>query len=511
MSFCQKTLFQILLDQLNILGRNYIIAEDITKKPLSYGQLVTHSFVLGHRISKATRSGKHVGIMLPNMVKSITVFFSLQAYGRIPTMINFSVGSQAIISACKTAQLKTIYSSRKFVETANLINIVEVIKKEGINIVYLEDVVKSITIFDKLRGLIFSYSPRVFYKKTSNQKPDDTAVILFTSGSEGSPKGVALSHINIHANCTQLASCVEFKPVDVIFSVLPIFHSFGLTCGVLLPLFSGFKVFLYHSPLHYQEIPELICKSNATILFGTDTLLSNYTRFANIHDFYSIRYVFAGAEKLKETTRTLWLEKYGINIFEGYGTTETAPVLSVNTPTHNKRGTVGRLLPSIDYILENVPGIEDGGRLFVSGANIMKGYLFSDNPGVIIPPKDGKHDTGDIVSFDEDGYIIIKGRAKRFAKIAGEMISLTAVEAYLFDLWPESYHAVISIPDDKKGELLVLITDYQDASREEISAYIKLQGIGTLFLPRIIRIVDEIPLLGTGKTDYTAVQDLYNK
>ena len=504
----QKTLFQSLIDQSHIHGRKHIIAEDATRKPIHYGQLLTRSLVLGSKICDNTKSGEYVGVMLPNMVSSIVTFFSLQAYGRVPAMLNFSTGAQNLTSACKTAAIKTVYTSRQFVKVGKLTELIEGIEKEGITVYYLEDIAKAITLSDKLKGLVSSYFSGFFYAKKNTQVADDPAVVLFTSGSEGTPKGVVLSHKNIQANRYQLASRVDFGPTDIVFNALPIFHSFGLTGGTLLPLLSGIRTFFYPSPLHYRIVPELIYDTNATIMFGTDTFLSGYARFANPYDFYSIRYVFAGAEKLKEETRKLWAEKYGVRIFEGYGATETSPALSTNTPMHNKPGTVGRLLPSIQYKLEDIPGIEDGGKLIVSGPNIMKGYLLANNPGVLASPENSTYDTGDIVDFDEEGYITIKGRAKRFAKIAGEMVSLTAVETYLADLWPNQQHAIVSIPDAKKGEALVLVTDYSKAKREDIRAYAKQHGIGELSVPKKIKIVDAVPLLGTGKTDYVGVKDL---
>ena len=504
----QKTLFQSLIDQSHIHGRKHIIAEDATRKPIHYGQLLTRSLVLGSKICDNTKSGEYVGVMLPNMVSSIVTFFSLQAYGRVPAMLNFSTGAQNLTSACKTAAIKTVYTSRQFVKVGKLTELIEGIEKEGITVYYLEDIAKAITLSDKLKGLVYSYFSGFFYAKKNTQVADDPAVVLFTSGSEGTPKGVVLSHKNIQANRYQLASRVDFGPTDIVFNALPIFHSFGLTGGTLLPLLSGIRTFFYPSPLHYRIVPELIYDTNATIMFGTDTFLSGYARFANPYDFYSIRYVFAGAEKLKEETRKLWAEKYGVRIFEGYGATETSPALSTNTPMHNKPGTVGRLLPSIQYKLEDIPGIEDGGKLIVSGPNIMKGYLLANNPGVLASPENSTYDTGDIVDFDEEGYITIKGRAKRFAKIAGEMVSLTAVETYIADLWPNQQHAMVSIPDAKKGEALVLVTDYSKAKREDIRAYAKQHGIGELSVPKKIKIVDAVPLLGTGKTDYVGVKDL---
>jgi len=503
----KKTLFQSVLDQSHIHSRRHVIAEDATRKPINYGQLITRCFVLGDKIAKDTKQGEYVGVMLPNMVTSIVTFFALQAYGRVPAMLNFSTGEKSLISACKTAKIKKIYTSKRFVKMGKLDDIVAAAKKNKIKVVYLEDVARQVDIIDKLTGLLKSYFPSNFYKK-DDIKPSDAAVILFTSGSEGTPKGVVLSHENIQANRYQLASRVDFGPTDIVFNALPIFHSFGLTGGTLLPILSGIRTFFYPSPLHYRIVPELVYDTNATIMFGTDTFLSGYARFANSYDFYSIRYVFAGAEKLKEETRKLWAEKYGVRIFEGYGATETSPALSTNTPMHNRPGSVGRLLPGIEYKLEDVPGIEDGGKLIVKGANIMKGYLLNDKPGKLVPPDEGYYDTGDIVSVDNEDYITIKGRAKRFAKIAGEMVSLTAVETYLSKLWPENHHAVVSIPDAKKGEALVLITDKEKAERTDISAYTKKNGIGDLSVPKSIKIVDKVPLLGTGKTDYVSVQKL---
>lgn len=507
----KKNLFQSLIDQSSIHGRNHIIAEDATRKPINYGQLLTRTFILGSKIFKNTKPGEYVGIMLPNMVTSIITFFSLQAYGRVPAMLNFSTGVQSLLLCCKAAQIKTVYTSKKFVETGKLTMLVEAMEKAGISVYYLENIAKTITIADKLKGHLSSFFPNFIYHKINEQKPNDPAVILFTSGSEGMPKGVVLSHENIQANRYQLSSRIDFGPTDIVFNVLPIFHSFGLTGGTLLPLLSGIRTFFYPSPLHYRIVPELIYDTNATIMFGTDTFLCGYARFANAYDFYSIRYIFAGAEKLKEETRKLWSEKYGVRIFEGYGTTETSPILSTNTPMHSKSGTVGRLLPGIKSQLKTLPGIHYGGKLIVSGPNIMKGYLLAEKPGVLVPPISGKYDTGDIVSFNREGYITIEGRAKRFAKIAGEMISLTAVETYLSDLWPDQKHAIVSIPDAKKGEALVLVTDYKNAERTAISAYVKKHGIGELSIPKNIKIVDTIPLLGTGKTNYIGVKNLIDK
>ena len=313
------------------------------------------------------------------------------------------------------------------------------------------------------------------------------------------------------ANRYQAGARIDFGPNDIVFNALPIFHSFGLTGGTLLPILCGAKVFFYPSPLHYRIIPELSYDSNATIMFGTDTFLSGYAQYGHPYDFYSLRYVFAGAEKLKDDTRRLWAEKFGVRILEGYGTTETAPILSLNTPMQNKPGTVGRLLPGIQFKLKPVPGIKEGGRLSVAGPNVMLGYLLASNPGKLVPPEDGWYDTGDIVEIDDEGFIVIKGRAKRFAKVGGEMISLTAIEDFISKLWPNHLNAIVAVPDEKKGEQLILVTENREAQRQEIIEYVRNQGLSELGLPKTIIYVDQVPLLGTGKIDYIQTQELVDR
>ncbi|MCH2546906.1 MAG: AMP-binding protein [Alphaproteobacteria bacterium] len=503
-----KPLLHTVLDCMHIHGGNHIIAEDVNREPMTYRQLLMRSLILGRKIAGKTHTGEFVGILLPNMNTTLVTFLSLHSFGRVPAMINFSTGAKNVTSACKTAELRQCITSRKFIRTAKLGHIVDAIEEAGTRVVYLEDIAKKIDFSDKFGGALAAYLPRLWRDRLRHVTAKDPAVVLFTSGSEGVPKGVVLSHENLLANRYQIGSRVDFGPKDIVFNVLPMFHSFGLTGATILPLTSGIRIFFYPSPLHYRIVPELVYDTNATILFGTDTFLSGYAKFAHPYDFYSVRYIFAGAEKLKDETRRLWSEKYGVRVFEGYGATETAPVISVNTPMQNKPGSVGRLMPGLEHKLEPVKGVEEGGKLIVKGPNVMLGYLLAENPGKLVPPEDGWYDTGDIVTFDEQGYIHIQGRAKRFAKIAGEMVSLAAVEAYLAKLWPENHHAVVNLPDDKKGEQLVLITDRKDAKRDAIITYTREHGITELSVPRIIKSVDEVPLLGTGKTDYQGVKDL---
>ena len=504
----QQTLFQSLLNAKTVHGGQHIIVEDIERKPLTYAQFITRCFILGIVLRKQTQAAENVGILLPNMIGTLVCFFGLQIFGRVPAMLNYATGAKNLLVACQISGIRQVLTSRRFVAVGKLNHLIEALQAQQVAIHYLEDLRDKVSLWDKFRGLLISAVPQTYYRFISKANtPDCAAVILFTSGSEGMPKGVALSHSNIQANRYQVSSRIDFGPTDIVFNTLPVFHSFGLSSGTLLPILSGIRTFFYPSPLHYRIIPELVYDTNATLLFGTDTFLNGYARFAHAYDFQSVRYVFAGAEKLRDETRKQWTEKFGIRIFEGYGTTETAPILSLNTPMHTKPGKVGRLLPGISYQLQPVPGIDEGGKLLVSGPNVMMGYYLASQPTEIQPPKDGWYDTGDIITIDDMGYLAIKGRAKRFAKIGGEMISLTAVEEYIGELWPDYLHAAIQLPDPKKGEQIVLVTTFTDANREKIVAYVIENKISELSIPKTILVTEHIPLLATGKTDYVTLLD----
>lgn len=500
-------LFTSLIDAIKIHGRHHIILEDAQRKPMKYKSFLMRCFILGHYLAKHTQKNEITGILLPNILACAVSFFALHSHGRVPAMLNFSVGAKNIKDACQTAKINTVITARQFITVGKLERLITAMEELAINIIYLEDLATKINLPQKLLGMLMSWLPKTSFTRLNPKlKASDPAVVLFTSGSEGTPKGVVLSHENIQANRFQLSSIIDFSAQDIIFNALPLFHSFGLTAGFILPLVNGIRIFLYPSPLHYRIVPELVYDTNGTIMFGTDTFLAGYAKFANPYDFYSIRYVFAGAEKLKPQTRDIWINKFGLRIFEGYGATETAPVLSTNTPMHNKPGTVGRLLPKMEYKLQPVAGIDTGGRLIVSGPNIMKGYLLIANPGKLVPPPDDWYDTGDIVNVDVEGYITILGRAKRFAKIGGEMVSLTAVEGYIASLWPEFNHAIISIPETRKGEQLVLVTEHQAATKKAIKDRFQEIGLSELYLPKIILHINKMYLLGSGKIAYPAVQ-----
>lgn len=499
------TLFQSLLDAKDIHGGHHIIAEDVSRQPLTYNRFILGSIVLGSKIAKISHLEENVGILLPNFNGTAITLFGLLAHQRVAALLNFSTGANNVLKGCHAARVRLVISARKFIEAAKFQPMVDLLENDGIKIVYLEDLKNEITIFEKLSGLVAFRFPKWFKLTGNAQKAKKPAVILFTSGTEGTPKAVVLSHRNIQANKSQLSSRINFSPSDIVLNAMPMFHSFGLTGGTFMPLFYGMRVFFYPSPLHYRLIPEVSYDINATILFGTNTFLAGYAHYAKSYDFYSLRFVFAGAEKLRDENRRLWSDKFGVRILEGYGTTEASPVISANTPMYSRAGSVGKLMPGIEIQLKPVPDLPQGGQLWVKGPNIMLGYMFESNPGVIVSPLDGWYDTGDIVTIDADGFIFIQGRAKRFAKIGGEMISLAYVEHYLEDLWPDARHAVICVPDEKKGEQLILVTTQANADRTAIVAYVKEQGITELSIPKMIKIVKTMPLLGTGKIDYNKI------
>jgi acyl-[acyl-carrier-protein]-phospholipid O-acyltransferase/long-chain-fatty-acid--[acyl-carrier-protein] ligase len=499
-----RTLFTALLDTRRVHGGHAPAAEDIARQPLSYDRLVSGSLALGRVLARHTVSGAAVGLLLPNAAATAVAFFALQAWGRVPAMLNFTAGADAVVAACSAAGVRVVVSSRRFIEQARLATLAETLAGT-VRLLYLEDIRADMRLRDVLFGLGGSRLAAVLHRRWRG-RPGDPAVILFTSGSEGAPKGVVLSHRNILSNCAQLAARVAFTPSDSVFNALPVFHAFGLTGGMLLPMLSGIKCILYPSPLHFRIVPEMVYDTNATIMFGTDTFLAGYARAANAYDFYSVRYVFAGAEAVRDETRQAWMDKFGLRILEGYGTTETAPVLAVNTPMHFRPGTLGRLLPGIRHRLEGVPGIAEGGRLWVKGPNVMLGYVRAGNPGTVEPPAHGWYDTGDIVTVDEDGYVRIVGRAKRFAKVAGEMVALGKVEAELTRGWPDAHHAVVAVADARKGEKLVLVTDGAAVTREAVQGQFHAAGLAELLVPKAVLQVTRLPRLGSGKTDYRAVQ-----
>ncbi|MFZ3087395.1 MAG: bifunctional acyl-ACP--phospholipid O-acyltransferase/long-chain-fatty-acid--ACP ligase [Methylotenera sp.] len=499
-----NTLFSAFLDAISTYGRSTVLVEDMRQVEENYGELLKKSLALGRLAGKITQPHENVGVLMPNVTNTICLIFGLSAFARIPAMLNYTAGSAGIQNTCTAAAIKNIISSREFIKTAKLEEVIAGL--QGVNIVYLEDLRTQFTWLDKAWLMGFAlWLPRLV---AAQSNPDDPAVVLFTSGSEGKPKGVVHSHSSILANIAQMKSIIDFSMQDKFMMVLPLFHAFGFTCGAIMPLVAGTRLFVYPSPLHYRVIPEVIYDRGCTVLFGTSTFLGNYAKFANPYDFYKLRYVVAGAEKLNEEVRKTWAEKFGIRILEGYGATECAPVLAVNTPMASKTNSVGTLVPGLESRLQPVPGIEDGALLSVRGPNVMLGYYLFDNPGVIQTTADGWYSTGDIVKIDEDGFVFIQGRVKRFAKVAGEMVSLETVENIANHASPSHQHAATTQADAQRGESIVLFTTDGTLNRDQLGSSAKELGSPEIAIARKLIVVETLPLLGTGKTDYVTLKNL---
>ncbi len=497
------TLFQALVGAVRRFGRRTPGQwEDPVPGSYSYGDLLKMTLALGRLAARLTGPGEHVGVLMPNVAATAALIIGLSSQRRVPCMLNYTAGSEGMQNACRVAGVRTFITSRAFLEKAQLTTQAEALR--DVRIYHLEDLRRRFGLADKLwlLGYALWFPKRV----VPLADPEEPAVVLFTSGTEGRPKGVVLSHRALLANVAQILRIFPFGPKDRIFNCLPMFHSFGLTAGTLLPLVSGARLVLYTSPLHYKAIPQLIREKGCNTLFSTNTFLHHYARHASPEDFKRLRYVVAGAEKLAEPVREVWRERFGIDILEGYGLTELAPVVAVNLPDSNRPGTVGRLLPDIEARVLPVEGIAAGGALHLRGPNLMSGYYRPEAPGVLDPPRSaagaGWHDTGDVAQIDADGFVRILGRLKRFAKVAGELVCLDLAEAIARAVSPEAQHATLAVPELGRGEAIVLYTTDAGLTREQLAAAARRLGQPEIVLPRRVIYRDSLPLLGTGKVDY---------
>lgn len=486
-----------------------VVLQDATLQKLTYRRLLTGVNVLASCWDRLIPgSEERVGVLLPNVNAMPTVMFSLWSSGKVPAILNYTAGTSIMLACARISGVRTCVTSRLFLKRARLD--ATPLEQGGVRLIYLEDVRDNVSTLRRMVKMLQQY-PYPSLRVPKDLKPESSAFILFTSGSESDPKAVELTHRNILANIRQMVSVIDLVEPDRFFNALPLFHSFGLSVGLLLPLLRGVFVFLYVSPLHYRLVPAAFYDLSCTVFFGTNTFLNGYARKAHPYDFRTMRYLFAGAEKLQESTASLWMQKFGVRILEGYGATECSPCLSVNTPVRGCFGTAGRFLPGIEYRLEPVEGVTDAGRLFVRGPNLMKGYL-NPAPNAAFQALGGWYDTGDIVQVDAEGFVHILGRLKRFAKVSGEMVSLTAVEEALAGAFPQYglrlCTAIVSRLDEGKGEKLVAVTNEPKLTLEQIREVVRAKGLGNLAVPRELQVVREIPRLGSGKINHRALESL---
>lgn len=496
----EHNLFNELLMAAQRHGPSTVICEDVlSNSALTYRKLLLTSYTLAIRLRKLLVEQKRVAVLLPNAAGHVVTLFSLYRLGITPAILNYSAGRQAMLEACETAEVKSVLTSKAFIEKAGLSDFIQG-ASGSFNIIYLEDVKEALSLQEKLAGLF-----HFLLQKKGPVGPGQNEVVLFTSGSESKPKGVVLTHRNICANIQQARLVIAFNSSDSVLGSMPMFHSFGLTAGTMLPILAGVKLVLYPNPLHYKVIPELVYDRNITILFGTSTFLGAYARTAHPYDFaHSLRYVVAGAEKLKDEVRQVWQDKFGLRILEGYGTTETTPVISLNTPMNAKKGSVGKLLPGIDAVVEEVEGIATGGHLLVRGPNVMKGYLIHSKGFVPVPEW---YSTGDIVTLDDQGYLFIQARLQSFAKIGGEKISLLMVEELVSrSLVAPAVCAAVHVPDRRKGERIIVFHTSKMNPLETLRESMRLGGQPAIYMPSELRYIEKLPLLGSGKIDYVTLK-----
>jgi len=499
-------LFGALLDAVTRYGCNTDIMEDARRRPVSYRQLLKETLALSRLLARLTVAGEKVGVVLPNLSTSLAAILGLSARGRVPAMLNFTAGSESMRSACVAACVKTVVTSRQFLERIKMHDAGAALP--GMRLIYLEDLRDMMNLADKIWLMGFAlHLPRLAMPRTDPRQP---ALVLFTSGSEEQPKGVVLSHAAVLSSMEQLRAVIDFGPNDKFFSALPLYHSFGLIACALMPLMTGTRLFLYVSPLHFHRVPDLVYQSDATYIFGTSTFLGHYARNAHAYDFQSVRKVICGGEKLGKEVARLWFDRFGLRILEGYGATECGPAMALNTPLAFRHGSVGRLLPGIEIQLTPVPGLNTGRVLHVRSPNLMTGYLRFENPGVIEPPASscgaGWHSTGDVVEIDEDGFMTIIGRTRRFAKVAGEMVSLDLMERIAAYASPDHEHAVTLRQSAGYGEDTVLYTTDRGLDRMAlVRAAREMQAPEIAILRHIIK-VDQLPLTGPGKIDYVTLR-----
>jgi acyl-[acyl-carrier-protein]-phospholipid O-acyltransferase/long-chain-fatty-acid--[acyl-carrier-protein] ligase len=481
--------------------------KDSTGKEVSYRRSLTGAFVLGGCLAKLP--DKNIGLLLPNLTVTALIFMGLQLFRKIPVFLNYATGPAALQHSMELADLATIITSQQFLERTRINRSVF----EGKNVIFIEELGEKIDLKQKFTGIMRSIFPGPYALMRPGEEKE-TAVILFTSGSEGVPKGVCLSHENIISNIRQALTKVDVRETDYFLNALPVFHSFGLTIGTILPMFAGAKAFLYVSPLHYRVVPEIAYDEGCTIFVGTNTFLNGYSKKAHPYDFYSMRYIFCGAEALSDSVFDRYAKVYGVRVMSGYGATECSPVISINNALEHEYGTVGKILPGMEYRLVPVEGIDNKqgrvGKLYIKGKNVMKGYLKNEKANEKFLVEDqGWYDTGDIVEITEDGFIRIVGRLKRFSKISGEMVSLTALEEALAGQFGERKEAaVMAVSDERKGERLIIVTNSKDAEQKTVREILKAKGFSDLACPREIRYMKDIPKLGTGKIDYVRLKEL---
>lgn len=499
-------------------------------------EFMTAVFLLAKQLKKSASDQKRIAVLLPNSVGASVVNMALMINGQIPVHLNYTLNLETLKKALQKAEIQFIITARPFIEKLNGrgLKIEEVLNQSHLSVLYAEDLKANIKPINKIITLLEALLLPTFYLKWRyifKNHLTDTATILFSSGSEGDPKGIELSHANLLTNIFQMSELLNFKKEDVILNSLPIFHSFGLTVTTLLPLCAGVQMVSVPDPTDGLTVGKMVARHRVSIIFGTSTFYRLYVKNPKLLPlmFQSVRMAIAGAEKLNNEVKEQFKMKFGLDIYEGYGTTETTPVASVNMPNMLERetlkelqfsqsGSVGLPLPAtVIKIVEpdTFKALPQGeaGLILIGGGQVMKGYLNDpERTAQVVIEMDGQrfYQTGDKGYLDKNGFLVIVDRYSRFAKIGGEMISLGAVEAEITKIIPaEVLMVAVNVPDDKKGEKVVLLVQTDDEVLvRQIESLIKLSGLNALMMPSQIHRVENIPILGSGKIDYANAKKL---
>ncbi|MCP3887519.1 MAG: AMP-binding protein [Desulfobulbaceae bacterium] len=496
-------LHQQFIDIAKKFSKKKAIHDFSTNRELTYSRALIACLILT-RFVKKMDSG-FIGIMIPTSAGCILSKIAVLMSGRTPVMINYSTGAEHNAKyAQQKCDFKTIITSKALLEK------IECPFVDGM--IYIEDLMESVTTGLKLQAAVTAALPGSIIKKLVHSgDEEDTAVILFTSGSEKDPKAVQLTHKNILANITSVTPVFNFRSEDIFMCTLPYFHVFGLTVDLWLPIYHGMTMLTYANPLDYKKVCTIVREQQATFLVGTPSFFWGYLRKSVEGDFTTLRIALTGADKCPEALREGFKTKHNITVYEGYGATECSPVISTNTPKYNRPGSVGKPIPGLKIRIENYEtgkecGPGEDGRILVKGDSVMKGY-FNDFEQTSLHIRNGWYDTGDMGNLDEDGYLWHVGRLKRFVKIGGEMVSLVKIEGILEKFLPEDSHCcVVEIPDAKKGARIIAVTTTPLDEKVVLKKMTKY--LPPIALPKTFVVWETLPKMGSGKIDFRTISEM---
>jgi acyl-[acyl-carrier-protein]-phospholipid O-acyltransferase / long-chain-fatty-acid--[acyl-carrier-protein] ligase len=484
-------------------GDKLAFIDRTSDKRITYSKALIASLILADKFKKFPEG--FIGIMIPTSAGCALSILGALMGGKTPVMINYSTGAANNAGyAQKKCNFRTIITSKALLDKINCPVI------DGM--LFIEDIMEAVTTAEKLKAALKSKLPLpLLCKMTYCGQEDDNLVILFTSGSEKDPKAVQLTHRNISSNIRSFSRILQMYDRDIMIANLPYFHVFGLTVNLWTPLYYGMTMVTYANPLDYKMICTIIREEQPTVMVGTPSFLWGYLRKSERGDFQSIRLIVSGADRCPDTLRKEFLDKHGIRLYEGYGATETSPVISVNIPELNRPGSVGKVLPDVRVKIENYESgkecrVGEVGRILVKGELVMKGYL-DDFEETSMRIRHGWYDTGDMGYLDKDGYLWHSGRLKRFVKIGGEMVSLVRVEDTLQKLLPEQVAcSVVEVPDALKGvRIVAAVTSKIDEKKilKQMSEHLP-----NIALPKQFVVIDDLPKMGSGKIDFRTVTDM---